>query len=349
VSSMAPTYRLLWGIPGRSNALAIAERLGLQDDVIVDARDLVSEENDASVEDVVSVLQAQRGEQRRLNDELQAELGMARKGNSELALKQALLENELSTMRKTVEEEIATELAEARSTIASLVKRAQQSASHGGGGSELRDVQQASQEIARLAQKQAGKGGGRGSSGAEGAGSSESTGAGRSGGHQLTGGGAVGVDSIAPGDQVLVPRLGEALVEVEARKGGQLTVVYGGLKMKVKVKEVARVERPAPPPPPPSKKSKRGGGGGGAKPVVRFTSNTLDLRGERPAEIEAELGRALDRALSSGSLWVIHGHGTGSLKKRVRELLNDDPLVVRIEDAPQTEGGTGCTIAVLGR
>ena len=149
-----------------------------------------------------------------------------------------------------------------------------------------------------------------------------------------------------------MPRLGEALVEVEARKGGQLTVVYGGLKMKVKVKEVTRVERPAPPPPPPSKKSRRGGGGGGSdttKPVVRFTSNTLDLRGERPAEIEAELGRALDRALSSGSLWVIHGHGTGSLKKRVRELLNDDPLVVRIEDAPQTEGGTGCTIAVLGR
>ena len=76
----------------------------MQDDVIVDARDLVSEENDASVEDVVSVLQAQRGEQRRLNDELQAELSVARKGNTELALKQALLESELSSMRKTVEE-----------------------------------------------------------------------------------------------------------------------------------------------------------------------------------------------------------------------------------------------------
>ena len=69
--------------------------------------------------------------------------------------------------------------------------------------------------------------------------------------------------------------------------------------------------------------------------------------GKRPAEIEAQLGRAIDRAASLGSLWVIHGHGTGSLKKRVRELLLEDPLVSRIEDAPQREGGQGCTVAVL--
>ena len=48
-----------------------------------------------------------------------------------------------------------------------------------------------------------------------------------------------------------------------------------------------------------------------------------------------------------GSLWVIHGHGTGALKKRVRELLGSDPMVVRVENAPQREGGEGCTVAVL--
>ena len=59
------------------------------------------------------------------------------------------------------------------------------------------------------------------------------------------------------------------------------------------------------------------------------------------------LGRAIDRASSAGSLWVINGHGTGSLRSRVRELLLEDPMVASIEDAPQNEGGAGCTVAIL--
>ena len=70
VASMAPTYRVLWGIPGRSNALAIAERLGLQGAVVEDARSLLSDESDASVEAVVGALQKQREEQRLLNEDL---------------------------------------------------------------------------------------------------------------------------------------------------------------------------------------------------------------------------------------------------------------------------------------
>jgi DNA mismatch repair protein MutS2 len=62
---MAPTYRLLWGIPGRSNALAIAERLGLQSEVVDDARMLLDEEGEGvSMEAVLTELQSQRNEQR---------------------------------------------------------------------------------------------------------------------------------------------------------------------------------------------------------------------------------------------------------------------------------------------
>ena len=49
--------------------------------------------------------------------------------------------------------------------------------------------------------------------------------------------------------------------------------------------------------------------------------------------------------MSIGTLFVIHGHGSGALKKRVRELLKEEPMVKRMEDAPQNEGGAGCTIA----
>ena len=48
-----------------------------------------------------------------------------------------------------------------------------------------------------------------------------------------------------------------------------------------------------------------------------------------------------------GTLWVIHGHGSGALRKRVRELLREEPLVTKMEDAPQHEGGSGVTCAYL--
>ena len=122
--------------------------------------------------------------------------------------------------------------------------------------------------------------------------------------------------------------------------------------MKVKAKEVTEVVRPAPPSPPPPKKRAVGKGGGKSEGkssgiAVRFESNTLDLRGRFAGEIEYELGGAVDRAAAVGTLWVIHGHGTGSLKKKVRELLAEEPSVRRVEDAPAKEGGAGVTIAYL--
>ena len=71
--SMAPTFRVLWGIPGKSNALAIAERLGLQSSVVADARGLLEEGDGAggaSMEEVLEALQSQREEQRVLNEAL---------------------------------------------------------------------------------------------------------------------------------------------------------------------------------------------------------------------------------------------------------------------------------------
>ena len=133
----------------------------------------------------------------------------------------------------------------------------------------------------------------------------------------------------------------------------------------MKLKEVAGVTRSSDSKPasrpsiagagkrPAKAKAKAGGGAGvGAgkertRAAVRVETNTFDIRGRRASEIEADLGRAIDRSLGLGTLFVIHGMGTGSLKAAVRQLLKEDPLVTRFEDAPQYEGGDGCTIAFL--
>ena len=157
--------------------------------------------------------------------------------------------------------------------------------------------------------------------------------------------------TMGAGDLVLVPSLGEAPVHVESRKGGQLTVVFGGLKMKVKLKDVAKVVQtaaaaaaaaPAKP-----KKPKRGGGGGAARTrtAVKLDGNTVDVRGERAADVGAPLARGLDRAAELGTCFVVHGHG--DLRRAVRLALDDEPMVVRYEDADAASGGAGCTVVYL--
>merc|ERR1712087_880777 len=88
-------------------------------------------------------------------------------------------------------------------------------------------------------------------------------------------------------------------------------------------------------------------GKGRSRTAVRVAKNTIDLRGMRVVEVGDSLVQAVDRALEFGTLYVIHGRGTGSMRNYVREVLADEPLVERFDDAPEDEGGSGCTIAYL--
>ena len=124
--------------------------------------------------------------------------------------------------------------------------------------------------------------------------------------------------------------------------------------MKVKLSEVTDVVGASPPPSAPrqTRAAKRASDAskGRQRTAVRVASNTLDLRGQRGSEVEVALGRACDRASDLGTLFVIHGRPSskgGGLRAKVRELLREEPSVQRFEDAPENEGGDGCTIAYL--
>jgi DNA mismatch repair protein MutS2 len=100
-------------------------------------------------------------------------------------------------------------------------------------------------------------------------------------------------------------------------------------------------EKPTPPPPPQVaiRSSRRLGGGG---PQVRTERNTVDVRGLRVHEAEAAVEDQLRTA--NGPLWVIHGIGTGKLKRGLRDWLATLPYVERVSDADQGDGGPGCSV-----
>ena len=79
--------------------------------------------------------------------------------------------------------------------------------------------------------------------------------------------------------------------------------------------------------------------------LVRTESNTVDVRGLRVHEAEAVVEEYLRNA--TGSLWIIHGIGTGKLKKGLREWLSSIPYVERVYDADRNDGGAGCSVVLL--
>ena len=283
-------------------------------------------------------------ERRRLNAELRSARDEAQRQSTTLA-EQAAAAAEAELRRRAAHEaELEAELAAARQEVRELLKQAR--AASGGAGPQ---AQQASQRLAAM-QREAGAAGGAADAAAAGAAAAAAAAVPPSLDAMLA--------SIEAGDLVEVPRLGEELLSVEARKRNGLSVSFGGLTMKVKVSDVSRVvkkeeqrqQQQAQQQQAAQKKRRKGAQAGGkerVRTVVRFDSNTLDLRGMRASEVSSKLGRAVDRASDLGTLWIIHGHGTGSLKQEVLKLLKQEPLVERWEDAPQREGGSGCTLAYL--
>jgi DNA mismatch repair protein MutS2 len=78
---------------------------------------------------------------------------------------------------------------------------------------------------------------------------------------------------------------------------------------------------------------------------VRTERNTVDVRGLRVHEAEAAVEETLRGA--HGPVWVIHGIGTGKLKRGLRDWLATVPWVERVSDAEQGDGGPGCSVVWL--
>ena len=157
------------------------------------------------------------------------------------------------------------------------------------------------------------------------------------------------------GDQVWVSALDTVADVVEVRSGDKVLVATGGLKLTVRLEQLAL-------PPKGATKARRkaerqsrtierasNAVAEDAPSPLQTTSNTLDLRGFRRDEVADTLSQFLDRLYGANvdACWVIHGHGTGAIRDEVRKLLRLSPYVRQWRAGERGEGDNGITLAWL--
>ncbi len=315
--NLAPTYRLLWGIPGRSNALSIAQRLGLNQEVIENAKSQVVLGATQEVNEVIAGLEAQRRSQETKANKAATILKQAEAFYLEVSQKAAELQAREQELKLNQERAIQTAIAEAKGEIAQVIRQLQQ------GPQTAQAAQQATAGLDGLANL-----------------------------HLQAKSTPKPPPGFNPqiGDRIRIPKIGQkAEVISKVDENGNLNVKFGMMKMNVALTDIESLTGEKADPVPKKSGAKVPGKVTSVSTVVaiRTSTNTVDIRGQRVANAEAEIERGIGKAYQSGIMWVIHGKGTGKLREGVHEFLNHHPQVDRFELAGEKDGGGGVTIAYL--
>ena len=328
VASLRPTYRLLIGTPGRSNAFAISLRLGMGEEIIERAKELVSSDK-AEFESVIENLENSRQEyerQREITEQLRAE------AEREKA--------EAKKYKDSIEEMRKTELEKAQSQAIKIVEQAKRSAY--ALQSELEQLKKESEkskdkaEMARRAK-------------------------------QLMKKGLLEFDDITNpvvqtviedenyelprplkiGDEVFVVDMGKtATVTALKDRKGNVEILAGIIKMRTPEKNLRLSEKKA------KEKAKPRNVPNRTERVFNPGSEAqtrCDLRGMNVEEGILEVDRYVDQALrlGLGEITIIHGKGTGVLRKGIHEHLRKNRFVKSFRLGVYGEGETGVTIVTL--
>lgn len=315
VATLRPTYRLLIGIPGKSNAFAISSRLGMEERIVDRARALVSQESRA-FEQVVGRLEESR---RKMENEMES-----MRASSLQAQKSA---QQAETAKAQAEEQAKKEIDRARQEAALIVQKTRQQAD--ALLNELDELRRrknkalSAEEKARL----------------------------RSGMNSLetlsdpvrkrSNEGYTLPRDLVPGDNVLIFDLDKNATVLEAPKDGTVLVQAGIIKTRVELGNLRLLGE--------KQKQKQKG-----RTVTRSISSaeissSLDLRGMSTEEALLEVDSFLDRVsrMNLSQATIIHGKGTGVLRTAVQQHLRKCPQVKSFRLGVYGEGESGVTIVEL--
>ncbi len=309
VETLSPTYNLTVGLPGQSNALAIARRLGLPEELLERASNQLAPEH-FEFENLLAEIRTERAAAAEARAREEAARHEAEDLRIALAQRRDTIEQERADILGTAQREAEDTLARMRREADTLRRKAAE-----------RDFDpQSADEALRRMDSDLGK----------------LAAAARP--RRAAPAPVTIRKEVLPGDTIHVrdiPQLGEALSAVG--DDGRVEVQFGSLRMKVSVDRIDRIEQQGPT------------GEKIAVPTGPPVSMELDLRGQRAEAALEQFENYLDGAFRAGLPFVriIHGKGTGALRAAIREALAGHPLVRRFESASPQDGGEGVTIALL--
>jgi DNA mismatch repair protein MutS2 len=338
VDTLSPTYRLSIGLPGRSNALAIATRLGLGEEIINQAREFLGSAG-VLMENLLEGIETDRKAAADERYHLSMERAEAEYQRRELERLRAELEEERVRILSEARKQARDELESVQAQLARIRVEIQRPRLTPERLSSLRSQAHALEE--KTAPKPMYR---RSRSGGEGAHDHE-TALEVEGASRRNGDGA-GTGRLQVGDMVRVRSMdsrGELVSLPDAR--GEAEVQLGPLKMRVRATDIERISR----------REKRASGNVDAMislPVLDLATapeTQLDLRGRRVEEVLPDVDRYLNDAYLAGMPFVriLHGKGTGALRQAIREELSHHPLVKSFASAEANEGGDGVTVVNL--
>ncbi len=309
VDRLEPTFRLALGQPGRSYALAIAERLGLGEDVLQRAARILGPEGER-LERLLATLEAQR-------EELAGRLGETETERERAREEAELLRGEIDRLRASEDRLMAEAAARADAKLQETLQRATR-LTRTARTEEGEQRSQALEEIRRLraeAQRDAGRGAGPAEPEEEG-------------------------PRLRPGVRVRVPAYDADGPIVEVR-GETVMVQLGLLRVEAGADEVEPLEE--------EPGAGTGAGRGAGATFGAGFDDEINIRGERVEQgLDKVRDFVLEaHAMKVGKVRILHGKGTGVLRDAVRSYLKNERKVERFEDAVPYEGGHGVTVAYL--
>ena len=313
--TLSPTFRLQWGIPGRSNALVIASRLGLDGAVIEAAGRALEPGGSGDVNRVIEGLERQRQQQQQAAEAAAALLARTELLHEELLARWRQQKEQSAELQEQRRLQLEHAIRDGQGEVRRLIRQLR-AGGRSGGREAAETARLTGQRLKQLQQEHTPPPA------------------------RLDHGGW----RPQVGERVRLLALGKAAqVLAISDDGSELTVRCGVLRSTVALSAIEGLngEKPAAPEQPIVQvRSRRNPASRG--PDVRTEANTVDVRGLRVHEAEAAVEERLRGA--NGPLWVIHGIGTGKLRRGLRDWLATVPYVERVGDAELGDGGQGCTV-----
>ncbi|MDD5604589.1 MAG: endonuclease MutS2 [Dehalococcoidales bacterium] len=310
--TLLPTYRIVPGVPGGSNALITAARLGVPGHIIQSAKERLSSQ-DRQLDSLLFELANEKTRARNATFEAETAQKETEKLRNELASELKKLKTEKTRILDNARDEVVTEIGDLAREIRNISATLKKQRSR-----EQLVIAETSLEKIRKKLREApifNQG--------EPAGTAET-------------------QEINPGDMVWLNDLAmEARVVAFNNATGQVTAEAGSLRLTVDSANVTRVK--------PQGANKEKKYTGGTRVIRSNISMELDLRGRRADDVELELESYLDGAIGANldTVRIIHGFGAGVVRQIVRDYLSRQKLVKSFRPGVNDEGGDGVTVVKL--